>query len=388
MHLQRLRHVTAGAIAGMAVASALLFPAGCSQGDGATGTAAGPPGRGGPGMRGARAMPVAVAVVAPRTLSRAVTVSGPIEPIRTVTVSSQTTGTLVSVLVEEGDRVHTGELMAEFDAREAKAQLERARAVLANAEAAYRRTEQLEENELASEAEIDGLRSAFEIARADVELWSTRVAYCRVTAPVAGVVTDKRVEKGGTVGANQPLFEIADDSLLVVRVRVSELDVVHLEPGRPVTLRLDAYPEARLAGRIRRIFPSADPSSRLVPVEVELTGVPGGVAVRPGFLARVEFALDSRHDVLAVPAPAVGVSDSGSFVYVVRADTLVRRPVSTGLTAEGWIEITRGLEAGERVVSSGHVNLRQGTAVKVSETVPTSAGGAAAVTEEPAGGAS
>ena len=74
----------------------------------------------------------------------------------------------------------------------------------------------------------------------------------------------------------------------------------------------------------------------------------------------MEFALDSRRGVLAVPAAAIGVSDGGSFVYVVAADTLSRRPVETGLTTAGWIEITRGLAAGERVVSSGHVNLRSG----------------------------
>ncbi len=149
------------------------------------------------------------------------------------------------------------------------------------------------------------------------------------------------------MSTNQPLFEIAEDALLVVRVRISELDVVRLQTGRPVTIRLDAYPDARLTGRIRRIFPSADAASRLVPVEVVLDSVPDGVDVRPGFLARVEFALETRTGVLAVPRAAVGVSDAGPFVYVVAADTLSRRPVETGMTTEGWIEITQGLDGRE-----------------------------------------
>jgi len=171
------------------------------------------------------------------------------------------------------------------------------------------------------------------------------------------------------------MFEIAEDSLLVVRVRVSELDVVHLEPGNPVTVQLDAYPEARITGRIRRVFPSADAASRLVPVEVALGRRPAGVEARPGFLARVEFALDRRADVLAVPASAVGVSNGGAFVYLVDADTLVHRPVETGLTVAGWIEVTAGLAAGERVVTSGHVNLRPGTVVRVAGD-PSAGGGA------------
>ena len=344
--------------------------AGCSKGDGAAGRPAG--GRGG---RPSQAVPVAAVEARPRDMARTVMVTGPIEPIRTVSVSAQTAGTVLKVLVEEGSRVRVGQPMAELDAREISAQLERSRAVLANAEAAFKRAEQLRASELTSAADLDAARSAFEIAKADVELWRTRLAFCSITASASGVVTAKRVERGSSVSTNQALFEIADDSLLVVRVRVSELDVVHLEPGRPVTIQLDAYPGARITGRIRRVFPSADAASRLVPVEVVLGRMPPGVDARPGFLARVEFALDRRSGALTVPAAAVGTSEGSTFVYVVAADTLVRRPVETGLTAEGWIEITQGLQAGERVVSSGQVSLRSGTKVRVTGGEPATGGG-------------
>lgn len=336
----------------------------CTSGENAGGAAT----PGGPGSRTARITPVATAIVAPRDLSRSVTVTGPLEPIRSIPVNSQTTGSLVSVLVEEGSRVAAGQLLAELDARESNAQLSRARAVLANAEASFRRAERLEEREVVSESEIEVLRSAFEIARADVELWSTRLAFSRIVAPTAGVVTAKRVEQGATVTSGQLLFEIAEDARLVVRVRVSELDVVHLDAGRGVDVQLDAYPGVRIPARIRRIFPSADPASRLVPVEVELEASPPGVQARPGFLARVEFALDRRERVLAVPTQALGVVDRGAFVYVVAADTLDRRTIETGLTTEGWVEVTSGLAPGEHVVISGHVNLRSGATVRVTRS--------------------
>lgn len=353
------------------LASVLLLglAAACSRGDGVQNAASGGQG-GGPFRRGGRSsLPTAVAVeeARPRDLARTVTVTGPVEPIRVVSVNAQMTGTVLRVLVEEGDRVRSGQLMAELDARETTAQLERARAVLANAEAAFERAEQLAASGLSTGAELDAARSAYEIAKADVEIWQTRLAFSRIDAPVAGVVTVKHVERGSAVSTNQALFEIADDSLLVVRVRISELDVVHLEPGARAQMRLDAYPEARIEGRIRRVFPSADPSSRLVPVEVALGRTPPDVEARPGFLARVEFDLDHREGVLAVPASAVGVSGEGTYVYVVDADTLIRRPVETGLTAAGWIEVTRGIDSGERVVSSGHVNLRPGATVRVTQ---------------------
>jgi RND family efflux transporter MFP subunit len=347
-----------------AITATVLFGgwiAGCAPG-GAEGGAN--PGRSG---RPSQGIPVAAFETRPRDLARTVTVTAPVEPIRNVPVNSLGAGTVLRVAVEEGDRVSAGQLMAELDGREVSAQLERARAVLTNAEAAFRRAEDLRARELIPVAELDAARAAFETARADAELWRTRVDFTLIRAPVSGTVTVKHVERGGAVSANQAMFEIADDATLVARVRVSELDVVSLERGSPVTIRVDAYPGERIPGRIRRIFPSADAASRLVPVEVELGPRPPGMRVRPGFLARVEFALEQRNGVLAIPAAAVSVSEGRPFVYVVNADTLVRRPVTTGLTASGWIEIVNGLAAGDRVVSSGHATLRPGAAVRVSD---------------------
>jgi RND family efflux transporter MFP subunit len=340
--------------------------AGCSAGGSAERNSN--PGRGGRGGRAPQAIPVAAVETRPRDLARTVTVTGPVEPMRSVSVNALAAGTVQRVLVEEGNRVRAGQLMAELDGREVSAQYERARAVLANAESAFQRAQELRARELTSAAELDAARSAYETAKADADLWRTRVDFTRITAPVAGMVTAKLVERGGAVSSNQTMFEIADDATLVVRVRISEMDVVNLSPGRTVAMQLDAYPGVRLSGRIRRIFPSADAQSRLVPVEVVLGSTPRGVEAKPGFLARVEFALEHREGVLAVPTAAVGVSEGAPYVYVVSADTLVRRPVETGLTASGWIEVRRGLSAGERVVSSGHANLRPGAAVRISDS--------------------
>jgi multidrug efflux pump subunit AcrA (membrane-fusion protein) len=114
------------------------------------------------------------------------------------------------------------------------------------------------------------------------------------------------------------------------------------------------------------VFPSADPQSRLVPVEVALGPRPRGVDLKPGFLARVEFALERRRGVLSLPAAAVGVGSTGPFVYVVADDTLAARDVTLGITTEGWVEVMAGLTEGDRVVVSGHSNLRPGVPVQVS----------------------
>ncbi|MDP3911553.1 MAG: efflux RND transporter periplasmic adaptor subunit, partial [Gemmatimonadales bacterium] len=347
----------------------LILLAGCSGGQEASG-AQGGGGRG--GNDGQRVIPVAAAPAERRDVARAVTVVGPVEPIRTIGVNSLMAGTVLQLHAQEGDRVRAGQVLAELDARETRAQLERARAVLANAQAVFERNQQLHANRIITDAEFDQSRAAFDVAKSDAELWGTRFAFSRITAPSAGIVTAKHVEAGSAVSPNQRVFDLADVRALVVRVRLSELDVVHLRAGAKVAVSLDAYPAARLEGEIRRVFPAADAESRLVPVEVMLGASPAGVTVRPGYLARVMFALDRRSAVLAVPAPAVGVGDDGAFVYVVEADSVAPRAVTLGLNAEGWVEIVAGLREGERVVTSGHINLRPGSRVRV-----TAAGGGA-----------
>lgn len=331
----------------------------CGGGEAARGE---PPG----GRQAGRRIPVAVQAVGRRDLTRSVTVAGPVQPVRTIGVNSQTAGTVLEVRAQEGDRVATGELLARLDAREAEAQLARARATLEGAVAAFRRDSALHAGTIVTAAEFERSRAAYQVAQSEVTLWETRRAFTRISAPSAGVVTAKLVEAGSAVTPNQRLFELADVSLLVVRVQVSELDVVHLTAGARVAVRLDAFPTARIDGSVRRVFPSADPQSRLVPVEVALGRRPRGLDLKPGFLARIEFGLERRDGVLAMPAAAVGVGSTGPFVYVVADDTLATRDVELGLATEGWVEVRTGLAEGDRVVVSGHSNLRPGAPVQVS----------------------
>jgi RND family efflux transporter MFP subunit len=355
-------------VAALSAAVAALAVSACSSGDATQG---GSPGasQGGPG--GPPPVTVAVAPVERRTLARSVILTAPVEPVRSIGVNSQMTGTVLRVTVQEGDRVTPGTVMAQLDTRETEAQLARARATLANAEAAFRRANEMHERQIITDAEYEAAKAAHGTATSDVTLWETRYGFGRIVAPAAGMVTAKLVEAGSAVSPNQRMFELADESVMVVRIQVSELDVVHLVGGERVDVVLDAYPRTPVPGQVRRIFPSADAQSRLVPVEVALGTPPPGVQVRPGFLARVRLDLEALTGTLAIPAPAVGAGPEGAFAFVVAGDTLARRALTTGMTADGWVEVVRGLAEAERVVTSGLGNLRPGIRVRVSSTPST-----------------
>jgi membrane fusion protein, multidrug efflux system len=357
MNIPRRKFAVAFTIATLAAA--------CGGGDDppATAQAGGQGGMGGPGGPGGRVPTVEVQPVARGSIARQVTVAGTVEPLRTIGVNSQLPGALLRVNVQEGDIVAQGAVLARVDDRELAAQLAAAEASFQVAQAAYERAEQLRERRVITLPEYERDRTAYTAAKAQVDQLRTRVSYATVRAPSGGVIIEKHVEAGDVVGNQARLFTIADISSLVVRVGVSELDVVELSQGDAVTLTLDALPNRQLQGRIRRIFPAGDPTTRLVPVEVVLDAQSARMA-RPGFLARVTFDLATSDNVLLVPVAAVLGGQGAQAVFVVENNTAVRRTVTTGLTSQGRIEIVGGLTEGEEVVVTGNNSLRDGMTVR------------------------
>lgn len=377
MRLQQARFRGGMAVLGMVAILGAMSACGRSE-EAQAGTTSGGP-RGGPGGgMGARVVPVEVVAAETGRIARSVTVSGNIEPIRIVTVNAQLAGALREVLVEEGTRVVAGQVLAQVDDREISAQLASADAAYEVAEATFKRAETLRERQVITAAEYERDRAALTAAEAQREQLRARLGYATVRAPIAGVVLEKNVESGDVVGVQNALFTIADVSTMVVRVRVSELEVVDIRQGDAVGVMLDAYPDSLLTGRVRRIFPAADPLTRLVPVEVALTGREAN-RVRPGFLARLTFALGTKEGVLLVPATALVQDATSQAVFVIENDRARRRAIRTGVTSEGRVEVLQGLEAGEIVVVTGNTELRDGQEVRVMNA-------GAAATESVGGG--
>ncbi len=320
------------------------------------------PSTGGPPKRTAV---VKVVSVAPQPLTVTTTAVGTIEPENRVVVAAQEEGLVTALLVREGDRVRRGDVLAMLDDRQLAAQLAEAQARLGEAEGQWRRARTLTQEGLITEADGDAARAAYEVAQARVEALRTRLSFTRIAAPVDGVVTVRHVELGDLVGSRAPVVELAAGRL-VLRVPVSELDVVKLRVGDSCTVTVDALSQRAFPARIARIFPAADRASRQVTVEVVLEGA--APEIRPGFLARAELVVERLPAAILVPESVVlRGSEYPTFVYVVEEDTARVRPVQVGLRRDGQAQILSGLAPGERVVVEGASFLRDGAAVRVQE---------------------
>lgn len=359
----------------LALAALPFIVAACSSGESAPsdggqrpGGPGGPGGRGGPG--GMRNAPTAVeiATVATGALARTTMVSGALEPIRTVGVNAQLPGALTAVRVQEGSVVRAGQPLAEVDAREIAAQVRSARASLEFARSTAQRSEQLFKDRVMTAVEYERDQAALAAAQASYDQLRTRLGFASVRAPISGVVTDKRVEAGDVVQNQARLFTIADVSTLVARVLVSELDVSGIREGDVAEVSVDALGGSRFQARVRRVFPAADTTNRMVPVEVAL----GGSAARllkPGYLARVTFKLGERSNVLLAPVAALVGTPQSRAVFVAKGDKAERRAVRVGAASGDKVEVLEGLAVGDSVIIAGTDQVRDGGPIRIVQPI-------------------
>ena len=349
----------------------LTFFVGCggdARGDAGSPRAKNGGGAGGTNGAGNRAnqrpSPVEVATVNRGTLARTSTVAGVLEPLRTVGVNALMSGALLNVSVEEGNYVREGQTLAQIDARELEAQVRSATAALDLAESTAKRSDELWRQRIVTALEYERDRAALASAQASLEQLKTRLGYATIRSPINGVVTERRLQTGDIVSPQTRLFTVADNSTLVSRVMVSELEVPLIRQGATVDVTVDALGGARVQGRVRRVFPTADSLTRLVPVEVALTGS-ALEKLRPGYTVRSMFRLGSRNDALLIPTRAVIGPAGARTVVIVRQGKSERRIVRVGPDIDGVTEVLEGLELGDSVIVAGQALLRDGSPVRI-----------------------
>jgi RND family efflux transporter MFP subunit len=342
------------------------------------------------------------------------TANGYIEARHQAAVAARTTGRLAEVMVEEGDPVEEGQIVARLIDEDQRAGVEQAQANLAqararldqaranNAETARRldRRERLREQNLISTEEADAATSAAAVSRADMAAAEAGVGVAqagldaarleldktRVKAPFSGVVLRKDAEIGEIVGPIMvsntsragAVVTIADMQTLEAGVDVNESYIARLRIGMPADVVLDAHPDVHFPAEVRAIYPSADRDKATIPVRVSF--LVDDPRIRPDLGAKVTF-LNNRSTteivtlrrVLHIPSSAV----RGTAVWVVRGGKAQQTAVTLGEKKDGDIEILSGLNEGDAVIVSPG-RLRNGMRVRVAETP---AGGSSAPKE-------
>ena len=283
-----------------------------------------------------------------------------------VKVGSRVSGVVAKLRVNVGDRVKKGDVLALLDDAQWRARVASldAEAASAAAESEYARADlwRMEHASAFSVSQVDNARRNLRVREANVGQVRARLdeariqlGYTTITAPISGTVASVSTYEGETVAADftAPTFvTILDQARLEVQAFVDEHDIGKVRVGQPVSLRVDAFAGESLAGRVRTIYPKAQLANNVVNyiVIVDIDSR-GGLVLRPEMTAHVDFILERKADVVAVP-PAALLRESGrTFVVVPAGRDWTRREVDTGLATVTATEIRSGLAAGDLVLA-------------------------------------
>ena len=309
--------------------------------------------------------PVVSFSVSQRDMSSVRIQSAPVVAYKRVYTNARTGGQVLELLAEEGDQVRRGQRLLRIDTRRQEAQLRQAEAAAWELRRQYERNAHLLKSEAISQADLEFIARQLEEAESQVEFWKVEVEFGEVRAELDGVITARFVEVGTTVAANERVFTTEDHNLLVVRPGLTEMDVSGLKKGDKVSLQYDVLGDEEFPGRIRRIFPAADPLTRLFTVEVEINQQAVPQKIRPGYLSRIRFVTDSMRGVLAIPPEAIYQNQGKELAFVISDNMLIEvRELITGIRRDGWVEVLQGLSEGEEVAAANLGALREGMPVQ------------------------
>jgi membrane fusion protein (multidrug efflux system) len=301
-------------------------------------------------------------------LSVSLTRTGTLKARREVNVFSQEEGAITELPYYEGDTVQQGDLIARLDDKLIQAQLNRTRATRRKAEQDVKRLRDMYQKKLASDADLAEAETALEVARADEQILSTRLSYTRIEAPLSGIVTKRLSEPGNVAERHTHLLTITDPTSLITEVSVSGLLLAQLKTGDITRVSIDALGYKSYQGRIMRIHPSLNPTTRRGTIEVELRPVPVGAL--PGQLCRVQFNTHTG-ERLTIPFRAIRRDLKGKYVFLVDNESRVQRvTIQDGLRIGEYIEVLDGLSEGQQVVTKGFLSLISGKKVKWVQAAP------------------
>lgn len=287
-------------------------------------------------------------------------------------------------ILEVGDRVTQGEVLAHVRESEyadrvssAKAQIDQAQANYEKTRLDFERAANLYKADSYTKVQYDAAKSAFEATSASVEnakaAWQqakTNLTDCSLQSPLNGWVLSRQVEVGALVGTGSPAFVLADTHFVKAIFGVPDTRVNDVKLGAPQTITTTSLPR-EFHGRITSVSPSADPKSRVFSVEVTIPNPDN--RLRPGMIATLNLSTGTPHEpVIVVPLSAVVRSSQhpdGFAVFVVSQQggkTLVHeRNVEIGDTLGNSISVTKGLRAKEQVVMTGSTLIKDGDEIKV-----------------------
>ena len=337
-------------------------------------------------------MPIPTASISARepaqmTWPNEVESTGTVIAVHNTEVTTEAGGIVEKIHFESGQTVKRGDALVSLDAATQRGEYARLKAQAELARLNRERQEKLFELEAISRADLDAARAEADAARAALHAQAGVIAQKEIRAPFSGMLGIRKINLGQYLAPGTAIVSLQSTDPIDFEFSLPEQRLPQVQPGQSLSVRIDAYPDETFEGLVSAIEPRVDLSTRNFRLRARLANPDG--RLRHGQFGQVTLALPGEREVLAVPRTAINYSSYGTSLFVVQAREpaegaaapapqaetdeesleVIQRFVKTGEARGDWVAISEGLEAGERVATSGLLKLRNHQPVSINNEV-------------------
>jgi len=309
---------------------------------------------------------VNVTEVKEMTSTHTLHLTGTLEPSIELNIAAQTQGQITNLNVELGQFKKKGSVLATIDNRMKVLALQSATVNLTKLKRDLERYENLYKGGSATEQQLDDARIACENAKIQLEQAQKQLDDATVIAPFSGVITQKQVEKGAFINVGNPIASMVDISKLKIKINVSETNVYEIKKGNVAKITSDIYPEKSFSGRVSFISEKGDDTHNY-PVEIEMPNS-DKYPLKAGTFVNADITIPGKSLSLYIPREALQGSSQDARVFVAENGKAVLRKIIVGSGTDFDLEVLSGLKKGEKVVSTGQINLSDGKSIRIVES--------------------
>ncbi|BAV05534.1 RND family efflux transporter, MFP subunit [Filimonas lacunae] len=312
------------------------------------------------------AIPVKIAAAITDTLTVNIEKTGNISAFKEAKVLAGKSGNITHMYFELGNHIAQGKLLAVTDNSATLIDIEKAAANKTKLAGDVQTYKELLEGKATTAQKVKDLEQQYSDAASQEATYRKQFDDANIKAPIGGIIQTKDVETGAYVNAGAQIATIVNTEKVKVQVNLSEMEVYKVKQGQQVQLTAAVYPQHTFTGIITFISPTADAAHNYL-TEITLPNNTGSFALLPGTFVKVVFAGNSSRAALTIPREAITGSFSDASVFLIRNNRVTLRKIQTGEQLDEKIEVTGGLAAGDQVIISGQINLKEGALIRVSQ---------------------
>jgi RND family efflux transporter MFP subunit len=307
-------------------------------------------------------------------VSRFINLPGEVRPLYEVTLFAKVDGYLDKLTVDKGDSVKAGDLIADIDVPELRANLVKYKAELELAQAEFK---QISEASAAdSEAAKNRLAVAsgkLAVAKGNVQYTESMLKYARVVAPFSGIITKRYVDPGAYIpvpnAASTPeaaaIVNLTDFKTVRLQVAVPETEATRVKIGQSIRWTADDFPGEHFDGTVTRAYWALDKATKTMLTETQMANP--GMKLQPGMLVNARVGIEKKSDALLLPSEALVKEKTNSFIFIFNDGKIKKAPVEVGFNDGTNVEIVSGIKPADLAIVPGQQTLRDGQLVKVME---------------------